>query len=292
MTWQAVARKDFHDSLRSRWLWVLSAIFVGLFVGSAYFVGKGLGNTNQNASTDAFIGLLGGRVVAILVPLIALVVAYSAIIGERESGTMKLMLSLPHSRQDVVVGKLLGRSGVIAVPILLGMVASAIVLVFYGISLKIVSYILFTILTVALGVTFVSLAIGISSATSTNRRAMVASVALYVVFTQLWTYIRRVVLVMNDKLSLGLGNIEIVKYGLFVKYFNPVRAYESLAAALYMNSTLGARLYGAGRLGPVIEQQMGTVPFYLSNAVVMAQFLLWLLIPVAVGYLLFDRADL
>ncbi|GAA0224973.1 ABC transporter permease [Haladaptatus pallidirubidus] len=292
MTWKAVARKDFHDSLRSRWFWVISAIFVGLFIGSAYFVGQGLGNIDEQVSSDAFLGLLGGQVVALLVPLIALVVAYNAIVGERESGTIKLMLSLPHSRQDVVVGKLLGRSGVIAVPILLGMVAAAIALVVFGINLKIVSYLLFTVLTIALGVTFVSLAIGISAAASTNRRAMVASVALYVVFTQFWMYARRVVLVLNDKLSLELETVEVVKYGLFIKYFNPVRAYETLVESLYANSTLGARLYGAGQFGPILEQQIGSVPFYLSNPVVIAQFLLWLLVPVAVGYLLFDRAEL
>ncbi|WP_266078980.1 ABC transporter permease [Haladaptatus caseinilyticus] len=293
MTWQAVARKDFRDSLRSRWFWVVSAIFVGLFNGSAYFVGKGLGNTNQNASTDAFIALLGGKVVALLVPLIALVVAYSAIIGERETGTIKLMLSLPHSRQDIVVGKLLGRSGVIAVPIFLGLIAAAVVLVIFGISLKIVSYLLFTVLTVALGVTFVSLAIGISAAASTNRRAMVGSVALYVLFTQLWKHVRRSLLVLDDKLSLGLETAQFAKYGLFVKYFNPVRAYETLVASLYMGGTLDARLYQlSGIQLQLYKQAIGEMPFYLSNAVVLAQFLLWLLIPIAVGYLIFDRADL
>ncbi|WP_458188896.1 ABC transporter permease [Haladaptatus sp. NG-WS-4] len=292
MTWQAVARKDFRDSLRSRWLWVLSAIFVGLFVGSAYFVGSDVAGSNPSVSSDAFIAALGNRVVALLVPLIAVVVAYSAIVGERESGTIKLLLSLPHSRQDVIVGKTVGRSGVVAVPIFLGLVAAAAVLVAYGVAIKLVSYLLFGLLTVALAVTFVSLAVGISAAASTNRRAMVGSVGLYVLFTILWRSVRRLLLVVNDELSLQWETIELVKYGLFIKFFNPVRAYETLVQALYAESTLAARLYGAGRLAPVIQQQMGTTPFYLSDAVVVAQFSLWLLIPVAIGYLVFDRADL
>ncbi|WP_458208404.1 ABC transporter permease [Haladaptatus sp. NG-SE-30] len=292
MTWQAVARKDFRDSLRSRWLWVLSAIFVGLFVGSAYFLGSSLGGSKQPVNSDAFIGLLGNRVVALLVPLIAIVVAYSAIIGERESGTMKLLLSLPHSRQDVIVGKAVGRSGVVAVPILLGLVVAAMLLVAYGINIKIVSYLLFTILTIALGVTFVSLAVGVSAAASTNRRAMVASVGLYVLFTILWKSVRRILLVVNDELSLGWETVDLVKYGLFIKYFNPVRAYETLVQALYAKSTLQARLYGAGMYAQILEKQIGTAPFYLSDAVVVSQFLLWLLIPVAVGYVAFEKADL
>jgi ABC-2 type transport system permease protein len=292
MTWQAVARKDFRDSLRSRWLWVISVIFVSLFIGSAYFLGSNVNGSRGKVTSDAFLSLLGDKIVALLVPLIALVVAYSAIIGERKSGTMKLLLSLPHSRQDVIVGKTVGRSGVVAVPILLGLVVAAVVLVVYGINIKLVSYLLFTFLTIALGVIFVSLAVGISAAASTNRRAMVGSVGLYVLFTVFWKNVRSVLLMLNNKLSLGWNMMNMIEYGLFVKFFNPVRAYQTLVAALYANSTLQARLYDAGRIGPLIAKRIGTAPFYLSDSVVVAQFLLWLLIPIAIGYYVFKNADL
>jgi ABC-2 type transport system permease protein len=292
MTWQAVARKDFRDSLRSRWLWVISVIFVGLFIGSAYFLGSNLNGSSGKVTSDAFLGLLGDKIVALLIPLIALVVAYSAIIGERKSGTMKLLLSLPHSRQDVIVGKAVGRSGVVTVPILLGLVVAAVVLVVYGVSIKLMSYLLFTFLTIALGVVFVSLAVGISAAASTNRRAMVGSVGLYVLFTVFWKNVRSVLLMLNNKLSLGWNMMNMIEYGLFVKFFNPVRAYQTLVAALYANSTLQARLYDAGRIGPLIAKRIGTAPFYLSDSVVVAQFLLWLLIPIAIGYYIFKNTDL
>jgi ABC-2 type transport system permease protein len=294
MTWQAVARKDFRDAVRSKWLWGLSAIFFGLFVGSAYLIGSGVqSNGNGPLTAEVFVPTLGNRVVALVVPLVAIVVAYSSIIGERESGSLKLLLSLPHSRQDVVTGKAAGRSSVLALPILAGMLLAAIVLAIYGIDVGSLKYLAFVGLTLLLGVVFVNLAIGVSAAASTNRRAMLGTVGIYVVLTMLWTQVRRILLVFNDKLGLGWEQLTLVKYGLFLKFFNPIRAYETLVTRLYADSVLGARLYGVGRMQQqVISQRLGEAPFYLSDGVVLAQFLLWLLVPVALGYLVFEKADL
>lgn len=294
MTWQAVAHKDFQDALRSKWLWGVSAIFFGLFVGSAYLIGSNLPSNPQQALTmEIFVPTIGNRVVALVVPLVALVVAYSSVIGERASGTIKLLLSLPHSRQDVVVGKTVGRSLVVAVPILIAMVLAAAVLMIYGVELQPLKYLIFIALTVLLGVVFVSISVAVSAAASTNRRAMLGTIGLYVLFTMMWTQVRRILVLFNDKLSLGWETMTMVKYGLFIKYFNPVRAYESLVTGLFAKSTLDARLYGVGGLQKqFITKQLGDVPFYLSDGVVLAQFLVWLFVPVAVGYLVFRDADL
>ena len=292
MTWQAVARKDFQDAVRSKWLWGMAAIFLGLFVGSAYFIGSNVPN-DGSLTTDAFVRTLGQFVIALVIPLVATVASYSSVVGERESGTIKLLLSLPHSRKDAIVGKTVGRSAVVAVSILSGLVLALVVLAAYGVGVKILNYLAFVVLTVLLGVVFVSIAVAVSAATSTNRRAMLGTVGLYVLFTMLWTQVRRILVVFDDQLSLGLETMTLVKYGLFIKYFNPVRAYETLLARLYMGSQLDARLYGAGRMQKqFIVQQFGDVPFYLSDPVVVAQFLLWLLVPLAVGYWVFKDEDL
>jgi ABC-2 type transport system permease protein len=293
MTWEAVARKDFQDAVRSKWLWGVSAIFLGLFVGSAALIGSNVQSSGQQFTGEAFISTLGEFVVALVVPIVAVVVAYGSIIGERESGSLKLLLSLPHSRQDVMLGKTLGRSTVLALPILVTMLLAAVVLTVFGIRVEPLKYLGFVVLTLLLGVTFVSIAVGVSAASSTNRRAMLGTVGLYVVFTMLWTQVRRVLLVFNDQFGLGWNEMTLVKYGLFIKYFNPVRAYETLVARLYVDSVLGARLYGANRFQyQKILTELGEAPFYLWDWTVLAQFLLWTLVPVAVGYLTFRDADL
>jgi len=294
MTWQAIARKDFRDAVRSRWLWALSAIFVGLFAGAAYFVGSNLpADPQQPVTTDAFLQTLGQLVITLLIPLVAIVVSYSAIVGERESGSLKLLLSLPHSRADALVGKAVGRSAVVALPILLGLVLAFAVLGVYGLGLEVLNFVAFTALTMLLGVVFVSISIGVSAAAATNRRAMLGTVGLYFVFTLFWGQVRRVLLFANDQLSLGLESVDLMQYGLFIKFLNPVRAYQTLAASLYADTQLQARLYEAGRLQRgFAQQEIGEVPFYLSDPVVAVQFLLWLVVPIAIGYWAFEQADL
>lgn len=56
----------------------------------------------------------------LLIPLVGLALAYDTIAGERESGTLRLLIGLPNSRAEVVFGKFVGRTGVIAVSILVG----------------------------------------------------------------------------------------------------------------------------------------------------------------------------
>ena len=50
MTWQAIARKDFRDAVRSKWLWGLSAVFIGLFAGTAYFLGSNASSESNGGS--------------------------------------------------------------------------------------------------------------------------------------------------------------------------------------------------------------------------------------------------
>ena len=294
MTWQAIARKDFRDAVRSRWLWGLSAIFLGLFVGAAYVLGSNLpADAQQQITVNAFFQSIVGQVlITFIVPLVAIVVSYGALVGERESGSLKLLLSLPHSRLDAVVGKTVGRSGVVALPILLGLLFALVVLGLYGVGVDVIHFIVFAVLTMLLGVAFVSIAVGVSAAASTNRRAMLGSVGLFFLFTFLWTRVRQIIAVLNEQLSLGLEIMELLQYGLFVKFFNPIRAYQTLAARLYTDSVLGARLYNTGRAGQVARQRIDEVPFYLSDPAVLAQFLLWVLVPVALGYWVFKNADL
>lgn len=45
---------------------------------------------------------------------------YRAIVGERESGSLKFLLGLPHTRRDVILGKLIGRVSTVTVAVLVG----------------------------------------------------------------------------------------------------------------------------------------------------------------------------
>lgn len=296
MTWLAVARKDFRDAVRSSRIWILSAIFVVFFAVPAYFFADQIGTAaqqeGQSLSSNAFTGILA-EINTFFVPIIAIVVAYAAIAGERDSGTLKLLLSLPHSRDNVVLGKILGRGGVIVLPVLLGFVAAALVFLVTPVTFQVGTYVLFALLTALLGLIFVAISVGISAAASTSRRAMIGTVGAFVIFTLFWNrFADGLLSLLMD--HTGLESESLVKIHLFVKVLNPTQAYKTLATALTTENALQARVQLVGqfqRLG-YAEALGGEVPFYLSDPAVFALFAGWLVVVPVAGYLVFREADL
>ncbi|MFB6217602.1 MAG: ABC transporter permease subunit, partial [Halobacteriaceae archaeon] len=129
MTWDVVARKEFRDAVRSRWLWALTVVFVLFTAGAALLFALVSGGGGQQAQGLTSLGLLGFLLspAGLLVPIIGLVVSYKAVAGERDSGSLKLLLGLPHSRLDVLLGKVVGRGAVVGVAVVTGFVLTAVV---------------------------------------------------------------------------------------------------------------------------------------------------------------------
>ncbi|MFB6354263.1 MAG: ABC transporter permease [Halobacteriales archaeon] len=272
MTWRVVARKEFTDAVRARVLWAIVAVIglltAGIVVATRFIPGiqprpqVGLGAATEFA--------------AILVPILSLVAAYLAIAGERESGSMKVLLGLPPSRWEVLVGKFLGRGAVVAVGVALGFAIAGVgTAVAYG-SVPLAAFAASTLLTAALGVVFVGIAVGISAATSTRARAMTGSIATYLVFVLLW-----------DLLPQGLYFLlhgqppadTVPGWFLGLQALSPPGAYSGLIAAALAGPGWAARLSGPR-------------PVYLEPWFLGALLVAWTLLPLLAGYRRFERADL
>lgn len=298
MSWQAVARKDFQDAVRSRWIWVLSALFIALFAGGAAFrfvLGGGGGSAQQNTGVVVLFIRLISEGAALLVPLIAVVVGYAAIVGERESGTLKLLLSLPHSRTDVVAGKLLGRSGVMALPVLVGFLIAALVLLPATSGFAVSTFVGFALLTALLAVVFVGIAVGVSAAANTSRQAVVGAVSVYVLSTALWGPVTGQLASWARDL-LGLTAAGKIQVQLFLKLLNPVAAYKTLVASLTMPAVdARTELFNVFLFfqPPGLQEAFGeSLPVYFTDPFVLVFLLFWLFVPVGAGAVLFEKADL
>jgi ABC-2 type transport system permease protein len=306
MSWQAVARKEFRDAIRSRWLHG-STLFFALFLGgaAALFFGVLIGPEGRQVSNlFGFFANLGvfsfsfPGLLALVLGFIALSTSYGSITGERETGSIKLLLSLPNSRLDAVVGKFLGRSAVVVAALLVGFLFVFVVLVATGTRLQLGSFVPQVALTALLGMAFVSIGLGISALAGSNREATLATMGLYLIFAVLWGSISEGIpkLLNYAAEQVGMGGVSEltrVKLGVFLKYLNPLKAYETLAAELYYGPAQ-ARLVSATfgeqtALGPVFQE---SIPFYFSGGVIFAILLAWIVLPVAVGYWAFERDDL
>ena len=309
MTWNAVARKDFEDAVRSRWLWGLSAFFF-VFIGgtTAVFFGWVVSGSQGQATSDALFGLFASGFLSFSytgflgfgLAFIALLTAYGSIIDERESGTVKLLLSLPHSRRDVIAGKLAGRSAVLVLPVLGGFLLAMVILLVTGTSIAFEHLVPHIALTVLLALVFVSIGVGISAAVDTGRQATLWALGLYFLFALLWSMVAqglpRLVTEIGKRVPLldPLSGAATIKARFLIKYLNPLRAYETLVAQVYFGDPLQARLVKAGMFEQMAAQQVlgGGLPFYLQGWFIFLVLVFWLVVPPVLGYLVFREAEL
>jgi ABC-2 type transport system permease protein len=274
MTWPTIARKEFADALGSRMLWAIVAIIA---VMTSLSAGLSLLIPEMEGGAETAIGG-ASQFAGLLVPIMALIAAYLAVAGERESGSLKVLLGLPPSRGEVLVGKFLGRSGVVAVGLVLGFAVSGVVtLAIYG-AVPLAAFVGTTVLTAFLGVAFVGIAIGISALTATRARAMTLAITAYLGLTLLWD------LVPNGVHLLVTGEMPgqvVPAWLLLLQGLSPTGAYNTLAQSLL----LGSQTAIEARIG-------GPAPAYLHPSVFLAIMLAWVVLPLVVGYLGFRRADL
>lgn len=310
MSWVAVAKKDYRDAIRSPYFWAVTAaiaIVVGFFLFQVVtqFLEIVQQAEQQNEvqielTTDLFVSTLRFGFQP-LIPVLAIVITYTSVAGERDTGTLKLLLSLPNSRRDVVVGKLLGRSAVIATPIVLALGVGALAFPFSEFTFVPTTYGAFAALTLLLGIVFAGLGVGVSAAASTGRRAAVAAFGIFAYLVFLWSGLaQNLGGVLGRLLDLSRG--QALKLELAIRLLNPMQAYHTLVYRIQIAGPIEARAILITRESSPAQANArqfmmrsvfrDSVPWYFSDAAVLVLFLLWLVVPLLVGYYLFRRADL
>ncbi|SDJ57611.1 ABC transporter permease [Natronorubrum texcoconense] len=273
-----VAEKEFLDTVRSNALLVSTLAFV-LWAGFLAAI-QHVPNIHEGSylprSTLALMNSMQQSAV-FFVPLIGLGLGYNAIAGERERGSLKFMLGLPHTRLDIVVGKFLGRTAVIWVAILSGYTTAAAVAILTYDSFALGIFVRYTLLTLLYGSVYVAIGVGFSAFVKSRSMAFGAATVLFVVFLLLWDAF----LLFLQLVAVGW---ELPENGLpewiqFVGVLNPSTAVEYASRAL------------------VPEFHELTVfnesdALYLQNWVGLVVLGLWLVGPLAIGYARFRRTDL
>lgn len=275
----AVAKKDFRDAVRSRMLLVLTVLF-GLFtVGGAYLASWAAEVLEGGAETTLDLIIALQTPAGYLVPIIALVVSYAAIAGERESGSLKFLLGLPHSRRDVVVGKILGRTGVVGVSILVGFAVGLVGLFAFVGSVSPVDYLGFTLVTLLFGLVYVCIGVGLSSLTRSTTKAAIGAFGLIVFFWFAWSILAQLLLYAVEGQFLVQ---EFPDWYVTLLSLSPDAAYGSALGAVLGESGLTmSGMYGGDELPLAARPWFGFVVLGL-----------WALVPLTLGVLRFDSVDL
>lgn len=287
MTWLVVAKKDFRDAVQSRALWALVAVFVVLSMLSTYAYVEvpemfgGPGGATFAGLLFFTVGLTG-----LFVPLAAIVVCYKSLAGERELGSIKLLLSLPTNRLAVFTGKVAGRAAVLAVGLGVGLAVGLGVGWVLLDGFDVVAALGFLGVTLCFAVVYASIVVGLSATTGSTARATTLALGFFVVFELFWDVVPMAVVYVASGFRLPSS---VPDWVFLVSQLSPSSAYLSSIVALLPG--LADAAGGVEQAGVGVEATPAD-PFYLAPEVGLVALVLWFIVPFVVGYYRFNQTDL
>lgn len=175
-----IAVKEFRERIRNLWVLVVALIFAVFALAIAYFGSAQQGSVGFHGIDVTITSLVS--LVIYLVPLIALILGYDAIVGEKERGSLELLLSMPITRFEILLGKYLGLAAALSVSTMLGFGGSLVPLIpQLGIN-DLYHYAGFVFSAILMGMAFLSLSLFISVLAQDRMRASGVAIGLWFFF--------------------------------------------------------------------------------------------------------------
>ena len=175
-----LAVKEFRDRLRNRWVLAVALVFTVFSLVITYFGGAQQGQLGLRSIEFTITSLVS--LVIYLIPLIALLLGFDAIVGERERGSLDLLLALPITRLELLLGKYLGLAAALTLSTLVGFGLVAVLLFVQFGWPGLFHYLGFMFSSVLLGLAFLSLAVFMSVVARERTRASGLAIALWFFF--------------------------------------------------------------------------------------------------------------
>lgn len=267
----AVAEKEMIDSIRSRWLTTFAAVFGILALLISFFGMSGLGLGGIQGFNRVTASLL--NLVLYLLPLISLVMGASTVAGEKESGSLHVLLTQPLQKSEVITGKFCGLALSLLAAILTGFGGAGLVMTWKAGLLNIEDYLVFVALSVVLALVFLSVALLIS--VISQRRSQALGLAIFVWFIMILVY---------DFLAIGVASMQqvtiVVPLLLVLLLLNPADMVRVLVIL---------QMGGEATFGPTLAALTRTLSQGSGQFFLLMALALWIVLPVLLATLLFQR---
>jgi Cu-processing system permease protein len=271
----AIAGQEVRDGLRNKWIIAMTLLLAG-FALSLTLLGSAPTGTVGTGSLLVTVVSLSSLTI-FLIPLIALMLSYDAIIGEVERGTLLLLLAYPLARWHAIGGKFLGHLAILAFATVVGYGSAGAVLLIQGVEADGASWLAFVAVigsSVLLGAAF--LAIGYLVSTIVRERATAAgvAVAIWLLFVLIYD-MALLALVVADG---GQGIASSVFNALLLA--NPTDAYR-----LFNLAGFGGMATFTGTIGLSANAEF-------SPQALLAVQVAWILVPMGLATWLFQRKEI
>lgn len=266
----AVAEKELKDGLRNRWLIAITSIFVIMAGGISWFGSASVGAIGFSSIANTIISLSSLNV--FLLPLIALLLSYNAIVGEDEDGTLLLLLTYPLTKAELLLGKFLGHSAILAIATFIGFGSASLSIALFAtdvdISKLLSSFGLFILSAILLGMAFISLSYLVSTWVAEKSKAAGMALIIWFFFVLIYDMGLLGILVFTE----GKVQAELFPYLLML---NPTDIFRLINLATFETN-------GTGLLSVASEDI-----FSLTGLI--GSMTMWIVIPLSLAYYRFLR---
>jgi Cu-processing system permease protein len=181
-----LALGEIREGLRNRWV-AASILLLATLAFALNTLGSAPAGTVDASALSVSVASLSSLTVYLL-PLIALMLSFPALVGELERGTLLLLLTYPVARWQVVAGKFVGHLGILTLAVLVGYGASAVVTAFQADSGWVgwQGYLAMMGSSVLLGAVFISVGYLVSAGVRERATAAGLAIGVWLVFVVLY----------------------------------------------------------------------------------------------------------
>jgi Cu-processing system permease protein len=265
-----IAGREVRDGLRNRWVLATTVLMAALaltlsFLGSAPTGTVGVGPVEVTVVSLSSLTIF-------LLPLIALLLSFDALVGEFERGTMMLLLTYPVSRGQIILGKFLGHVAILAFATVLGYGAAGLALAAEGGSFA--AWRPFAAMigsSVLLGAAFVAVGYLISAAVGNRGTAAGLAVGAWLIFVLLYD------MALLGALVADQGRIMTPEVVNLLLLLNPADAYRLFNLTGFANVSVFAGMAGLAET------------LRLPPALLLTSLVAWIAVPLALAALLFQK---
>ena len=275
----ALVKKEILDGVRNRWIFGVTLIFLLLTLVTSYFGAAGGGGSVGFQGFRETAGAMGATS-QLIVPLLALMLGYAAVAGEREQGSLGLLLSTPLSRLELLLGKFLGLTAILCVAILAGYgLAGSVVAALAGTAWW-EAYLSLLGATILLGAAFVAISLLFSSLLQKRSTALGAAVVMWFFFTIIYQVILIGVYVGTggsfQPPGPGASSATLPAWYWAAELANPSQAFALFTSKVFSTP------FGFGGM---------VAPSFVTPATCLVGLLLWILVPMSLAYGRFRNRD-
>ena len=269
-----LALKEVRDGLRNRWI-AAAIVLLGTLAVALSLLGSAPTGSVRVSDLDITVVSLSSLSVY-LIPLIALMLSFDALVGEFERGTMMLLLTYPLERWQVIMGKFLGHLIILFIAIFTGYGGAILMmtLIMGGGTEGWQAYIMMMASSLLLGAIFIALGYLVSILVRERATAAGSAIGLWLSFVVLYD------LVLFGALLLDEGQLIGQKLFSMLMLISPTDSYRILNLSMFEGVSQAAGIAG-------IASEAG-----IHSSLILVVMMSWVIVPLLMTLYVFQKKEI